>query len=738
MADTNNRNTNLNTLTDAAALSNVEQPGYNIPTPGAPGLINIDHVNDNAGSKQGDIGHFGVTDDLTPTLQGTIEGGEDQVLRIYANGVQLGSTTVGADGSWSFTPDTLEGGSKYAFEVVLKDPLTDEILVASETYTIITTDSNGDNGDTASVPKVNGILDNVGEEQGPVFSGDTTDDSQPTVFGKADAGSVVVIYDNGQPIGSVTTNAKGNWTFTPNTPLADGEHSITAAELNADGNPGEQSPATDFIVDGADTTAPAAATDLVLADDVGSIKGDIHNGDSTDDAKPTLSGQAEAGATVIVSDNGKAIGSAVVGDNGKWTFTPGTNLADGNHSISTVVEDAAGNKSPASDAIGFIVDTGIEKPVITSAEDNVGLNTGEVLNQGTTDDTTPLLKGTAEAGSTVIISSGGEMPSGILGSTVADATGHWTFQVTEDNPLSLSASGGMIPVTALAVDAAGNAAASDGFYLKVVPLEPTLVSGSENFDNQYEGKMFTDLTFASGLTVTSEGADYARVISSAAVVTDPKDAGQKIYLDNHNGGISNQGGEGSLLFSLPGSAQSISFDYTVAQEVTVYDTQHNVITSFTPSDSTTIGDAVGDHWLNFEYTAPEGVEIGSFSVGGGYSWLDNVQWSDTGSTQWSQSAAINNEAYDLTNNTQNTLALSHADLLQNAQENLYINDGHKQAAIHGDAGDVVEIDVSDFNNETWSVIGSATAGGVQYDVYQHGSDNLELLVQHDVQLHQVV
>ncbi|MCT4708338.1 hypothetical protein MUA03_20950 [Enterobacteriaceae bacterium H16N7] len=70
---------NLNTLTDAAALSNVEQPGYNIPTPGAPGLINIDHVHDNAGSKQGDIGHFGVTDDLTPTLQGTIEGGEDQV-----------------------------------------------------------------------------------------------------------------------------------------------------------------------------------------------------------------------------------------------------------------------------------------------------------------------------------------------------------------------------------------------------------------------------------------------------------------------------------------------------------------------------------------------------------------------------------------------------------------------------------------------------------------------------------
>ncbi|MCT4708657.1 Ig-like domain-containing protein, partial [Enterobacteriaceae bacterium H11S18] len=79
--------------------------------------------------------------------------------------------------------------------------------------------------------------------------------------------------------------------------------------------------------------------------------GDIHNGDKTDDAQPTLSGQAEAGTTVIVSDNGKQIGSAVVGDNGKWTFTPDAKLADGSHSFSTVVEDAAGNKSPASDAI---------------------------------------------------------------------------------------------------------------------------------------------------------------------------------------------------------------------------------------------------------------------------------------------------------------------------------------------------------------------------------------------------
>ncbi|WP_202302455.1 Ig-like domain-containing protein [Dryocola clanedunensis] len=463
--ETRNKTVTVNTLADAAALSNVERPGYSIPTPGAPGLINTDSVNDNVGSKQGDIGHFGTTDDLTPTLQGTIEGGEAQVLRIYANGVQLGSTTVGADGSWSFTPDTLEGGSKYAFEVVLKDPLTDEILVASETYTIITTASNGD---TASIPEVDGLWDDIGEQKGPIHNGDTTDDAQPAIFGKADPGSVVVIYDNGQPVGSVTTNDNGNWTFTPETPLADGEHSITAAEVNADGKPGEQSPATDFIVDAPDTTPPAAATHQVLADDVGPVKGDIHNGDSTDDTQPTLSGQAEAGATVIVSDNGRQIGSAVVGDEGKWTFTPDVKLADGSHSFSTVVEDTAGNKSPASEAIGFTLDTHTDAPVIVGYLDDVGAATGTVENGGRTDDSNGLLSGHAEAGSHISLTMWG--PRGMkysnVAHTVTDSDGNWHIQLSDGSRELGNRGNWTFQVTA--VDEAGNSARSDSFKVNYV------------------------------------------------------------------------------------------------------------------------------------------------------------------------------------------------------------------------------------------------------------------------------
>ncbi|MEG5843334.1 hypothetical protein UXO68_22675, partial [Enterobacter mori] len=57
---------------------------------------------------------------------------------------------------------------------------------------------------TAPAPADNIILDdNVGDKQGPVGEGDTTDDQSPTLSGEAEPGSVVDIYDNDEKIGSV-------------------------------------------------------------------------------------------------------------------------------------------------------------------------------------------------------------------------------------------------------------------------------------------------------------------------------------------------------------------------------------------------------------------------------------------------------------------------------------------------------------------------------------------------------
>ncbi|MCK2057320.1 Ig-like domain-containing protein, partial [Methylobacterium sp. 37f] len=61
----------------------------------------------------------------------------------------------------------------------------------------------------------------------------------------------------------------------------------------------------------------------------------------TTDTTPTITGTAEAGTTVIISDNGTVLGTALVGTDGRFTFTPTTPLADGNNVLTGNAADAA-------------------------------------------------------------------------------------------------------------------------------------------------------------------------------------------------------------------------------------------------------------------------------------------------------------------------------------------------------------------------------------------------------------
>ncbi|MCT4707643.1 Ig-like domain-containing protein [Enterobacteriaceae bacterium H16N7] len=782
MANNDNRNANSTTLTDAAAYS-AELPGNNLPTPGAPGLVHIDDVNDNEGSKQGDIGHFGTTDDLTPTLQGTLEGGEGLELRIYGNTEFLGTTVIDENGNWSFTPDALEGGSKYTFEVLLKDPLSDNILV-SQPYTVITTAANGNNGDTASVPEVDGIWDDVGKEKGPVHSGDTTDDSQPTVFGKADAGSVVVIYDDGKAIGSVTANDKGNWTFTPETPLADGEHSITAAEVGADGTPGAQSPATDFTVD----TAGGAEVDGIL-DNVGKEQGPVFSGDTTDDSQPTAFGKADAGSVVVIYDNGQVIGSTTANDKGNWTFTPETPLADGEHSITAAEVGADGTPDAQSPATDFTVDTagGADTTPPAAATDlvladDVGPVQGPVHNGDTTDDAKPTLSGQAEPGATVIVSDNGQP----VGSAVAGSDGKWNF--TPDTDLK----DGAHSFTTVVVDAAANQSlASDAidFTVKTVPSDISII---ENFES-------SSVTSAnSGATMSFNGfeftwgpaAGYSPESWPRGVVASNTNTGE--HLTTPSKGLGVWGADNNITLLNDATASRAQFkigELTSSLTCSFYSLDGTLITSTTyPSHG-------GNSIFDVDVTMPEGQEFSKIvltTTSNQWFWLDDVEISgvnyheyhgiqldsavvdtqdavaaiasesnDTdvvntqhdsqaislsavlqhenlsvGDLSASETEMLNQEAkINLHNATEDKLSLTMDDILSHGQTDMFIQDGKQQLAVMGEEGDKVELKLDDVQSQ-WQDAGQSTVAGVTYEVYQHADSNAELLVQQGVELHQ--
>ncbi|WP_132257179.1 Ig-like domain-containing protein, partial [Methylobacterium segetis] len=107
---------------------------------------------------------------------------------------------------------------------------------------------------------------------------------------------------------------------------------------------------------------------------------------ATADNTPTLTGTAEAGATVTILSNGAAIGTTTAGANGAYSFTPTVALADGTYTLTATARDAAGNLGPASGAISLRVDA-------TAPGTPVFLSGG-----GLTNDSTPTVTGTAEAG----------------------------------------------------------------------------------------------------------------------------------------------------------------------------------------------------------------------------------------------------------------------------------------------------------------------------------------------------
>ncbi|HHZ7315159.1 TPA: Ig-like domain-containing protein, partial [Pseudomonas aeruginosa] len=321
-------------------------------------------------------------------LNGTAEPGSTVTLT-DGNGNPIGQTTADGSGNWSFTP-----GSQLPNGTVVNVTASDAAGNTSPPATT-TVDSS-----LPSIPQVD-------PSNGSVISG------------TADAGNTIIITDgNGNPIGQVTADGSGNWSFTPGIPLPDGTvvNVVARSPSNVDSAPAV------ITVDGVAPAAPVI---------------DPSNGTE-------ISGTAEAGATVILTDGGgNPIGQATADGSGNWTFTPGTPLANGTV-INAVAQDPAGNTSgPASVTVDAIAPPA---PVINPSN-------GVVIS------------GTAEAGATVILTDGNGNP---IGQVTADGSGNWSF--TPGTPL---ANGSV--VNAVAQDAAGNTSGPASTTVdSVAPATPVL------------------------------------------------------------------------------------------------------------------------------------------------------------------------------------------------------------------------------------------------------------------------
>ncbi|BEP88289.1 hypothetical protein GmRootV77_33630 [Variovorax sp. V77] len=216
-------------------------------------------------------------------------------------------------------------------------------------------------------------------------------------------------------------------------------------------------------IDLASTFAPPPLHVGSAADDAGDILGSIAHGGVTDDRQPTFQGQGTPGDTIVIRDNGNEIGTTEVDENGAWTFTPSTDLLEGQHAITVVARDSSGNESTPSPAFNFEIDVtppDASRLNVSGFTDNVGGVTGNVSSGGTTDETRPLLSGISNGtpGHTVTVMVKDATGTRELGQATIGENGQWTFQV--DTPLTA----GLNTFMLVERDAAGNETMPTGRY----------------------------------------------------------------------------------------------------------------------------------------------------------------------------------------------------------------------------------------------------------------------------------
>jgi MYXO-CTERM domain-containing protein len=243
--------------------------------------------------------------DNTPTYSGTAEPGS--TITVIVDGTAVGTTTADAAGNWSFT----------------------QIIGLTNGQHTVTATATDAAGNTSPQSNTNTFTVDATIPAAPVITGPAnntvTTDNTPPISGTAPPNSTVTVIIDGTPVGNTTSDAAGNWTFTPTAPLAEGPHDITAITTNNVGNTSPPSNTVRIIID---TGVP----------DTTIVSGPSGNTESTS-ATFTFSSN-EAGVTYECSLDGAS-------------YVPCSNpaifadLAEGEHTLLVRARDAAGNVDPS-------------------------------------------------------------------------------------------------------------------------------------------------------------------------------------------------------------------------------------------------------------------------------------------------------------------------------------------------------------------------------------------------------
>jgi Bacterial Ig-like domain len=444
-----------------------------------------------------------VTGTTKVQLTGTAEA--NSAITVYDGTVAVGTTTTGANGTWSVTTAALASGAQ-ALTATATDA-AGNISVASAALAVTIPSAPT----TPAAPTITSFSPDTG-----VVGDHITNDNTPTLSGTALANSAVTVFDATMQVGTATADASGNWTLTTSA-LSDGTHNLTATDANSSGT---SAPSAAFDVT-IDTHAPGAPTFAAYSQAGATV------GQTTTLNDLVLKGAAEAGSTIDVFDGGNQIGTATTNSGGAWSYDTG-NLANGSHSFTAKAIDAAGNTSAASVPLAETV-TAPTPPAPTATKPIDFTNVQENnWNHSFT------IKGTADAYSQIKLYDG----TVSLGTVTATANGTWSF-----NTHSLSDT--LQTIKAQEIDSAGHViATSSGAAIIAGSNTSTFTAtGGDDFLFSSSSNLNDTFVFASnfghstieGFTVAGSGQDtiqFSKTVfdSFASVLSHATQAGQDVVI----------------------------------------------------------------------------------------------------------------------------------------------------------------------------------------------------------------
>jgi large repetitive protein len=430
-----------------------------------------------------------ITNDLTPTISGTAEPGSTVRVVIDADnnpattGDQIILTTV-ADpltGAWSVTPSTaLVDGNVTILSATATDAAGNTGPAVTSTLTVDT---------VLPVPPT------------LIAPKPATNNTRPTLSGEMDsdvATLVVTVDPNGdgnladQVVYTLTRGAglpvTGNqWSFNLATAIPDGASQPIAAFAN-----GAQPIINLQSTDSASNTSIGSGT---FAVDLTSPVAPVINfpGIYSSDNKPIISGTAEPGALITVTVGG-VVFTTTANATGAWYIDTGTatpvsgtvptlGFPEGALAISATATDKAGNVSPSATNNSFIDSQPPAAPTITGPA-------------SLTDDSTPVLSGSAEPGSTVIVTvdpdGNPNTANNVVYAVVANGSGAWTIDTATATPTSGTwsnlAAGTVFTLSVVARDPAGNMSAAATSSSQVVVGFGIAVVTFRDADRQFNGQ----------------------------------------------------------------------------------------------------------------------------------------------------------------------------------------------------------------------------------------------------------